>query len=161
VWSPDGRLAYAARRGDGWVLVVGDRELGADPRAADAVGDPVFSPDGRRLAYLARRGGAALVVVDDRAHRFALALEGSLAFSADSRRWAAIAADPATAPLFVAVETEGGSVVRVPLTADEVSSAVVRRPPVSRGEPDLGPRAEDPARLHAWSRAEANRAARP
>ena len=160
VWSPDGRLAYAARRGDGWVLVAAGRELGA---AADAVGDPVFSPDGRRLAYLARRGGAALVVVDGREHRFALALEGSLAFSADGLRWAVIAADPATAPLFVAVEAAAapGAVARVPLTADEVSSAVVRRPPVTRGEPDLGPRAEDRERLHGWSRAEANRAARP
>ena len=159
VFGPDGRLAYAARRADGWVLALGGRELPGAP--VDAVGDPVFSPDGSRLAYLARRGGVALAVVDGREHRFDLALEGSLAFSADGRRWAVIAGAPARERLFFAVEAEGGGVRRVPLTEAEVSSAAARHPAAPPPHPGLGPRAEDRERLRAWSRAQADRAARP
>jgi hypothetical protein len=158
VWSRDGRLAYAARRADGWVLVVDARELPGG--TADAVGDPVFSPDGRRLAYLARRGRSSIAVVDGREHRFDLALEGSLAFSADGRRWAVIAGEPAGGQLFFAIEVEGGGVRRVPLPAAELDSTV-RRPPVSLLDPGVGPGSVDRERLRAWSRAEAERAARP
>ena len=148
IWSRDGRLAYAARRGDDWVLVLDGRELAG----GTSIGDPVFSPDGRRLAYLARRGTAVLAVVDGREHRFDLALEGTLAFSADGRRWAVIAGDLAREQLFFAID----GVRRVPLPAIEVYAAAARR---TASLADL--RTTDNQILQAWSRAEADRAAAP
>lgn len=149
IWSRDGRLAYAARRGDDWVLVVDGREL---PGGA-SVGDPVFSPDGRRLAYLVRRGKAMLAVVDGREHRFDLALEGSLAFSGDGRRWAVIAGDLAREELFFAVGV-AGQVRRVPLPAFELYAAAARP---TRSRIDL--HTPDDEVLRAWSQAEAERGA--
>jgi hypothetical protein len=148
VFSRDGRLAYAARRGAAWLVVAGGREL----PGGTTVGDPVFSPDGRRLAYLARRGPAVVAVVDGRDHRFDLALEGSLAFSADSRRWAVIAGDLAREQLFFAID----GARRVPLPAIEVYAAAAQR---TASLDDI--RATDNGRLQAWSRAEADRAAAP
>jgi hypothetical protein len=148
VWSADGRLAYAARTVAGWVLVVDGREL----PGGTSVGDPVFSPDGRRLAYLARRGRVVLVIVDGREHRFDLALEGTLAFSSDSRRWAAIAGDLSREELFFAVD----GIRRVPLPAIEVYAAAARR---TASFADL--RTTDNEILRIWSRAEADRAVAP
>lgn len=159
VWSHDGRLAYAARDREGWVLVVDGREVSG--AAADAVGDPVFSPDGHRLAYLMRRGHSSILIADGREHRFDLALEGSLAFSADGRRWAVIAGELSSEQLFFAIENPGRGVRRIPLPAIEVYSAAVRRSPVS--PLDLGMSRDTGNRdlLQTWSRAEADRAAGP
>ena len=62
VYSGDGRAhAYAARREDGWVVVVD----GHEGPVFDRVVTPVFSPDGTRLAYRARKDGKRFVVVAD------------------------------------------------------------------------------------------------
>jgi hypothetical protein len=61
VFSPDSkRVAYAARRGSMWVVVVD----GVEGKAYYGIATPVFSPDSRRVAYEARRGDKQLVVVD-------------------------------------------------------------------------------------------------
>jgi len=167
VWSQDGRLAYPARHADGWVLVEDGREHPGG--AADAVGAPVFSADGRRLAYLVRRGRASVAVVDGREHRFARALEGSLAFSADGRRWAVIAGEPARAQLYIVVSgaaggagpARAGELRRVPVPAAEVYAAAALRPPASLQGAGRGPGTEASEILRAWSRAEADRDAVP
>jgi hypothetical protein len=157
VWSRAGRLAYVARDREGWVLVVDGREVSGAP--ADAVGDPVFSPDGRRLVYLMRRGRSSIVVADGREHVFDLALEGSLVFSANGQRWAVIAGDLAREQLFFAIEAKGGGVRHVPLPAIEIYSAAARRSPVSLLDAGMNSSTEDHDLLQAWSRAEADRAA--
>lgn len=61
VISPDGRqLAYAARRGEQW-LIVRDRQPGP---GFEHVGLPVFSPDGRHLAHRARQDDREFIVLD-------------------------------------------------------------------------------------------------
>ncbi len=63
VFSPNGStLAYAAKRGGKWFLVVGDKH---GPRF-DQVAHPVFSPDGSALAYAAKRGGKWFLVVGEK-----------------------------------------------------------------------------------------------
>ena len=83
VFSADGRLAYGARRGKTAFTVVegtAPREHGADTK----VGDPAFSPDGRRLAYALREGKKERVVTDDHAGRLYEDI-GPVAFSPDGR----------------------------------------------------------------------------
>jgi WD40 repeat protein len=61
VFSLDGRLGYAARQGKKAFMVI----EGAGPREQTPyvqLGDPLFSPDGRRVAYLAFDGKKELVV---------------------------------------------------------------------------------------------------
>jgi Tol biopolymer transport system component len=61
--SPDSsRLAYLAKRGDKWLVVVD----GVERKEYDGIGkgSPLFSPDGMRVGYGAGRGGKQLVVVD-------------------------------------------------------------------------------------------------
>lgn len=61
LFSPDGgRLAYSARVGQRWVMVV-DGKVGKE---YDSVGPPHFSADGKHLGYVAHRGKQACVVVD-------------------------------------------------------------------------------------------------
>lgn len=60
-YGPDGRHAYAARRGESWFVVVNAKE--GPP--FDRVVSPVFSPDGTRLAYRVRKDGKRFVVVAD------------------------------------------------------------------------------------------------
>jgi roadblock/LC7 domain-containing protein len=49
-YTPDGkRVAYVARKGEDWMMVVDGKE----GRAYDHFGPPTFSPNGRRVAYLA------------------------------------------------------------------------------------------------------------
>jgi hypothetical protein len=62
VYDGDGRsLAFAARKGASWLLVVNGRE--GPP--FDRVVTPVFSPDGKRVVYRARKDGKRFVVVAD------------------------------------------------------------------------------------------------
>jgi roadblock/LC7 domain-containing protein len=63
VFSPDSkRVAYAAERGDKWVVVVD----GAEGKEFDGImaGTPVFSPDSKRVAYAPERGNKRMAVVD-------------------------------------------------------------------------------------------------
>jgi hypothetical protein len=50
LFAPDGTAVYSARRGDGWVVVVGGREL---PVAGEGDPAPVLSPDGTRVVFAA------------------------------------------------------------------------------------------------------------
>jgi len=136
--GPGAQLAFAARRGAAWYVVVDGR---ARP-AGSYAGDPVFSPDGGRLAYVARRDGRWLAVVDGRGFAFDLVFDGSLAFSRDGRHWAVIGGDLASDRLFFAVDGSR----RVPLAPAEIYSAGERAAPGDGG-----------AVLRAWAAAEADR----
>ncbi|MDL5502050.1 MAG: hypothetical protein QSU88_02435, partial [Candidatus Methanoperedens sp.] len=60
-FSPDGkRIAYAAREGDKWFVVVDGKE---GKRYDDILKHtPVFSPDSKRIAYAAREGNKWFVI---------------------------------------------------------------------------------------------------
>jgi Tol biopolymer transport system component len=83
--SPNGeRLAYAARTGNQWAVVVDGRD---GPRHDGIVGaTPVFSPDGRHVAYAGREGRRFFVVADGRRGRDYDDLGGAVFFSPDSTR---------------------------------------------------------------------------
>jgi len=85
-FSADGkRLAYAARRGGQWRVVVDGRE-GA---AYAGIGELVFSDDGGRVAYAAERGGSWFIVADDvEGPPFDELLAHTLRFSRDGKRLA-------------------------------------------------------------------------
>jgi hypothetical protein len=99
VFSPDGkRVAYAARNGTRWVVVV-DGVEGKEMDAFSRYGSigkeeilPVFSPDSKRVAHVAKRAGKCVVVVDGEEGK---EYEGARApvFSPDSKRvayWACL-----------------------------------------------------------------------
>jgi Tol biopolymer transport system component len=83
--SPNGeRLAYAARTGNQWAVVVDGRE---GPRHEGVLSrTPVFSPDGRHVAYGGREGRRFFVVVDRKRGRDYDELGGMVFFSPDSAR---------------------------------------------------------------------------
>ena len=60
-YGKDGLHAYAARKGNNWVVVANGKE----GPALDRVVSPVFSPDGKFLLYRARKDGKRFVVVAD------------------------------------------------------------------------------------------------
>jgi hypothetical protein len=134
VWSNDGRIAYAARRGTRWLVVDGARELDA----GDGVGDPVFA--GKRLAYAGRRGARGYVTVDGTTFPFDLVFEDSIAFSADGSRWGAVAGDRGREQLFIVID----GTRKIPVTVRELYSAVA-----SGG---------DESTLRRWTQAELDRA---
>lgn len=93
------RLAYAAERKAGWVVITREAEgasggapaLETSPEgpAWEGVGEIVWSAEGRRLAYAAERAGKWRVIVDGHAGGSFDALVGrSLQWSADGRRFA-------------------------------------------------------------------------
>jgi len=90
VFSPDStRVAYAAKRGGRWVVVVNRREgRGYDGILAGR--EPIFSPDSKRVAYAAKQGRKFVVVADGLAGAGYDAV-GPLVFSPDSRRLAYVA----------------------------------------------------------------------
>lgn len=62
IYGGDGRsVAFAARRGTSWFVVIDGKE----GPAHDRIVSPVFSPDGRYVAYRARSYGARFVVIAD------------------------------------------------------------------------------------------------
>jgi hypothetical protein len=83
--SPNGeRVAYAARTGNQWAVVVDGRE---GPRHEGVLGQtPVFSPDGRHVAYAGRDGGRVFVVVDRKRGRDYDGMGGAIFFGPDSAR---------------------------------------------------------------------------
>lgn len=86
VFSPDSRrMAYPARVGEAWFVVVDGRRVG--PFAG--VGELVFSPDGGQLAYVVEREGLWTVLVDgDTVGSFDSVYGGSPTFDASGRRFA-------------------------------------------------------------------------
>lgn len=87
VFSPDGRtLAYVARSGQEWLVVVGHRE--GERYDLIMEGCPVFSPIGRRLAFGAKRGRKWLVVVDGKEQAEYDGIVANLVFSPDGRHLA-------------------------------------------------------------------------
>jgi hypothetical protein len=101
VFSADGaRTALVGKRGPFFVVSID----GVQRSERGWVDKPVFSADGKRVAYLTRRGRRSAVVVDGHASSFDLVLEGSIAFSRDSRHWACVAGDGARKELFFAVD---------------------------------------------------------
>jgi len=115
-FSPDGwRFAYAARKKEGYFLVLGDFALNKEreqPVGYEEISTFVFSPDGKRLSYNALRQGKVMKVfttwdnpsqVDERAaYDFAkVGTAGAAVFSPD------------------------GQVVAYPLEREEVSRVVV------------------------------------
>jgi WD40 repeat protein len=61
IFSQDSkRVAYSAKKGDKWLVVVGGQ---AGPEY-DSIAGLIFSPDGNRVAYGANRSDKCLVVVD-------------------------------------------------------------------------------------------------
>lgn len=138
VVGPGGKVAFAARTGGTWSVVVD----GMPHAAGSYAGEPVFSADGSHLAYVARRGRRWVAVVDDRAFAFDLVVDGSLAFSDDGRHWAVLAGELAREQLYFAVD----GTHRVPVEPAEIYSSAERS--------TLG---EDGSVLRAWAAAEANR----
>ena len=86
VFSPDSeRIAYAARQGDQWHVLVDGRK--GPPCDSIQPYHPVFSLDGDHIAYAATRGSEAYVVVDGvRRGTFDAVLDGFPVFSRDSKR---------------------------------------------------------------------------
>lgn len=85
-FSPDGRrVAYVARRGEKFLVVVDGKE---DPEYDRIrVGAPSFSPDSRRIAYFAERGGKTFAVIDGiESQPFDHSSSEAPIFSPDSRR---------------------------------------------------------------------------
>ncbi len=89
VFSADGsRMAYSARKGDKWFMMV-DGRPGPE---FDEVSHAQFSPDGRRLAYFAVKEEKSRVIIDGQSESvFDYVDRGSVVFSPDSRRLAYVA----------------------------------------------------------------------
>lgn len=97
VVTPAGRWAYLAREGESMRAIL----EGVPSPPYEWAGNLVASPDGKRLAYLARRQGRTMVVFEDREMPADAVVDGSLAWSRDSRHWACMAGDPKTRAIFV------------------------------------------------------------
>ena len=87
--TPD-RVAYPAKRTDGWHMVV-DGQVGPP---FERIIQLAFSPDGSRLAYLGLRKDRVVAVIDGKEEPAHDDVEG-LRFSADSKRVAYLAIDTA------------------------------------------------------------------
>ena len=85
--SPDSkRVAYGARRGVKWFIIV-DGKAGEE---CDGIVEPgiAFSPNGKRVAYGAKRGGKSIVVVDGIDAEGYDGTGDEIVFSPDSKRGA-------------------------------------------------------------------------
>jgi len=88
-FSPDSkRLAYSARQGDKWFIVVNEQR-GSNYDGVRLDGSP-FSPDGNHLAYAARAGKKWFVVVDgQQGPEYDAVVEGTLMFRPGSVEYVA------------------------------------------------------------------------
>lgn len=82
LFSPDGRLAYAARRDGAWYFVLG----GVVEGPYTEVGRPVFSANGARYGYVARTSDGQAAVIVDGAEQGRWPDADGLVFSPDSGR---------------------------------------------------------------------------
>jgi WD40 repeat protein len=102
------QLAYPAKRGKKWVLILDGKEQGPE---FDDMGSTHFSPEGQRVTYRGRRRAGWSVVIDGKEGPSYLSL-GYGAFSPDGKRFAY------TTPMGVVVdgnETPTGADVGVPI----------------------------------------------
>ena len=83
--SPNGEgLAYAARTGNQWMVVVDGKE---GPKCEGVLGQtPMFSPNGRHVAYAGRDGGRFFVAVDGKRGRDYDGMGEVVLFAPDSAR---------------------------------------------------------------------------
>ncbi|MEK7397991.1 MAG: hypothetical protein AAB116_13745, partial [Candidatus Poribacteria bacterium] len=84
VVSPDNkRLAYLARRDDGWFVVVD----GSEGKGYELIvqGRLMFSPNSKRIAYVATRNDKMIVIIDDVESK-EYDWIGNIVFSPDSER---------------------------------------------------------------------------
>ncbi|NLG85109.1 MAG: hypothetical protein GX493_11005, partial [Firmicutes bacterium] len=96
-FSPDGkRIAYMARKGAKWSVVV-DGRAGPEYLSLSYL---TFSPDGKRLAYGATKGDQWFVVLDGKEMSTLHSFVAYLTFSPDGRRFA-YAADSGTKQFMV------------------------------------------------------------
>jgi hypothetical protein len=83
VWAADGSaVAYAARRGDRWRVVIGQHQSAGYAE----VEEPVFAAGGARVGYLARDPGRSVVVIDGKTVWESDAPATALVLSADGSR---------------------------------------------------------------------------
>jgi hypothetical protein len=90
---PDGKLVYAARRGENDVVVMRGDEVG--PQHVNVVNGPAVSPDGKRIAYFTLARGSLVEVVDGKPGReypartlTRVSFVGDIVFSPDGTRLA-------------------------------------------------------------------------
>jgi hypothetical protein len=149
------RVAYAARRGDQWLVVDGTTDLGEvrQLRAGTHASTPVLSHDGRHLGFTGRDAHGVYAMVDGRQYRFDLLIDDTFAFAADDRAWCVMAGDLSHEKMFFATDRiPGVGVGRVPLATAELYSTGIKRASDGLGSPD--------DTLVRWSAAEADRRAR-
>ena len=106
IFSPDGKhIAYKAKKGNTWRILVGNKEQAA----YENVSRPLFSPDSARVLYLGqKKDEKQCAVIDGReAGCFDSFLPNILKFSADSTRWTAIAINKKK--MVAVVDGQGGS----------------------------------------------------
>jgi Tol biopolymer transport system component len=89
--SPDGtRLAYGAKAGNKWFVVVDGKE--GKQYNIIMEGTPLFSPDSKRVAYDAQLDNKRCVIMDGKEEKQYDGIgAGSLVFSPDSKRLAYVA----------------------------------------------------------------------
>ena len=144
------RVAYAARRGPDWFMIVD----GTETRVGSFASAPVFSHDGNHLGFTGRDARGRFAMIDARMVRFDLVVDDTFAFARDDRAWSVIAGDLKREQMFFATDRIPSiAIEHVPLATKELYSAAAKRG-------SLGLLASPDDTLVRWSEAEASRRAR-